>query len=50
MKEKEQTIEEVLDEIAELEANQHPSYYKNEALGRKRFAELLSKLNAQTKE
>ena len=38
-------IGEILEEIEELEANQHPSFYKNEPKGRERMAFLLLALN-----
>lgn len=45
-----QREEEVLDELAELEADQHCRYFKHEQKGREHMAFLLLKLNAIEKE
>lgn len=39
------TIEDVQNEIAELEADQHPNFFKDEPKGRERMSVLLKKLN-----
>lgn len=38
--------EEIKDEISELEADQHPNFFRDEPRGRKRMAVLLEELNA----
>lgn len=46
-KEEIQTLtDDTLDEIEELEVNQHTQFYKDEPRGRERMAMLLLKLNA----
>lgn len=40
------TKEKVQNEIAELEADQHPNFFKDEPEGRKRMVVLLNELNA----
>jgi len=45
-----QRIESILEELYELEANQHSHYYKHEPKGRARMAFLLLKLNAVEEE
>lgn len=40
------TKKEVESEIAEIEAGQHPDFFKNEPKGRKRMSVLLEELNA----
>ena len=39
------TREEIENEIAELETNQHPHFFKNEPKGREQMAALLKELN-----
>ncbi len=41
----EERIEDIVDELNELDVDQHPKFYKNEPRGRKRTAFLLLKLN-----
>ena len=41
--------EKIENEIAELEANQHPNFFKNEPKGRKRMSVLLNELNVLEK-
>lgn len=43
-------LEEVLDELAELDVDQHHRYFKHEQKGRERMSFLLLKLNALEKE
>jgi len=41
-----ENIEDIVGELNELDADQHPRFYRNEPKGREREAFLLSKLNA----
>ncbi len=41
----EERIENIVDELNELDVDQHPKFYKNEPRGRNRAAFLLLKLN-----
>ena len=45
MKKETRTKEGVANEIAELEADQHPNFFRDEPKGRKRMATLLNELN-----
>ena len=49
MKKTSHTREEIENEIAELEANQHPNFFKDEPKGRKRMSVLLNELNVLEK-
>ena len=46
---KTRTVEEIENEIEELEADQHPDYYKNESEGRLKMMKLLKELNTAKK-
>lgn len=45
----EERIKNITDELNELDVDQHPKFYKNEPMGRKRTAFLLLKLNTMEK-
>ena len=45
----EEKKEDIIDELAELDVDQHPRFYKNKPEGRKRTANLLLKLNDMEK-